>query len=30
MFSAEYLNALSAETGFQAVSFQKQMALIML
>jgi len=30
MFSAEYLNALSAETGFQAASLQKQMALIRL
>lgn len=30
MFSAEYLNALSARTGFQAVSLQKQMSLLIL
>ncbi|MBU2446033.1 MAG: nucleotidyl transferase AbiEii/AbiGii toxin family protein [Bacteroidetes bacterium] len=30
MFSAEYLNALSAKTGFQASSLQKQMSLIIL
>ena len=28
MFSAEYLNALAAKTGFQAASLQKQMSLI--
>jgi hypothetical protein len=30
MFSAEYLNALAAQTGFQATSLQKEMSLIVI
>ena len=30
MFSAEYLNALAAKTGFQTASLQKQMSLIII